>query len=199
MPFAVFGQEVSFELGSDDPWNQERSRLNHTDFGNGVLRYWTDTGRWASITRYVSGTGDNWNSESRRVWEDALQKWHNVKQAMIDHAKRVFADYRPLADGEESIRASAPHAPFCSKAARRWLQVDGRFDSWLVEVQQAISHVDRDAYAIQELVRRRAETSTGILAPESELREYLSSLAKSGRRLKEVFSGRGYFNHGQSD
>lgn len=182
-------------MAVNDPWNQERSTLNHTEFGNGVLRFWTDTSRWRGVIRYICEANGNWSEESHQAWVGSFARWHEIRPRMVTHSRGIFTEYRPLRDGEELLKGSASHIKYCIAASRRLLENEGRYAQWVAGVAAAVVAVDTQAAAVEQLMRNKETTGSA----ESEVRSALECLSEAGKHLKDVFSGRGYFNYGGSD
>jgi hypothetical protein len=110
---------------------------------------------------------------------------------MVAHSRTILSEYRPLRDGEELLKAVAPHADFCIAASRRLLESEGRYAEWIADVAAAVAAVDTQAVAVEQMMRSKG---TGELK-ELEVRSALKRLSKVAERLEAVFSGRGYFNY----
>ena len=110
---------------------------------------------------------------------------------MLEHASRIFTELRPLRAGEGCVAGFGQHVTFCTTAAQLVLQHQGRYKDWVEDVEHAVADVNG-------AVDRVHPARTTQTVPE-DTRGHLEALARAGRRLKEVFSGRGYFNHAESD
>lgn len=154
--------EGFFDLLRSTTWNQHRSRLSHTDFGNGILGYWTDAGRWPEVLGGI-------DSEDTAVWNDALCRWPSIREELIAHAERIFGALPKIADElqmQDLLRLL--------HASR------GRYHDWCSAVRSAVRAVDT---ALNETPPTRAS---------------LERLAEAGRVLQDTYSGKGWFQHGQS-
>jgi hypothetical protein len=151
--------------------------LNHTEFGNTVLRVWVEESRWSGLLASATNP-ERWTPDSRRVWEGAFTAWSNVRLALVEHAAR-FDDCAPL-----------PGASFSDRVVWAVLRTRGRFSEWLAEVQARVADVDA---AVAELAIARATGTT------ADVTAALPKLAAGGRQLKDAFSGRGYFNHSPAE
>jgi hypothetical protein len=162
----------NFDPLPDHPWNARRRELNHTEFGNTVLRVWVDEGRWIGLLASATNP-QRWTPESRRVWDGSFTAWAEVRTAVLEHAAR-FDECAPSVTASYSQRVS-------------WVvrRTHGRFTEWLTDVRAAVAAVDE---AVAELAAARSR------GQPAEVTAALPELATAGRRLKDTFSGRGYFN-----
>lgn len=189
----------AFDFFHGDPWNQHRSRLNHTEFGNRVLGIWADSSRWDAVIAHMSQAGESWSQASRQVWEESFERWQKVRGEMLEHACRIEQGFRPLRAGEEFLCGRAPHIEFCIRVAQLLLKYSRKYAAWVQAVGRAVAAVD---HAVVQLGPPSSGLGSGMvprLLNKDEIRNQLGSLAKAARHLKEVFSGRGYFNYGHSD
>ena len=168
-------------MATSDPWSQERSRLNHTEFANGILRFWTDPGRWGGVIRYVCEANGTWSEESRRAWLGSFARWHEIGPRMVKHSRMIFVEYRPLRDGEELLKRSSPHADFCIAISRRLLESEGRYAEWAAAVAAAVAAVDTQAATVEQLMRSKETTRPA----EPEVRIGARALI----RYREAFEG----------
>jgi hypothetical protein len=193
-----FGCRVTFEVAQGDAWTQTRSRLNHTHLANGVLWIWGASSRWDEIIEYLAGTAP-WDKESRREWQVAARQWAELATNMVAHARKIREEYQPFRVAGELLRAGVPHGEECVLAARKRLAEDERHEAWIASVESGVSEVDVHRAAVDDAIKERDAGRKTACATSEEIREHLRLLAQSGQRLKDVFSGRGYFNHGESD
>jgi len=95
--------------------------------------------------------------------------------------------------------SSVRHGHESILAARQRLAEDERHEAWIALVESVVSEVDAHHYAVEKATKERDVGKKVTPALSEDIRGRLRSLAQSGQRLKEAFSGRGYFNHGESD
>lgn len=164
-----------------------------------MLGIWADSSRWDAVIAHMSRTEESWSPASRQIWEESFKRWQKVQGEMLEHACRIEQEFRPLRAGEEFLCGRAPHVEFCIRVAHLLLKYSGKYAAWVQAVGQAVAAVD---HAVVQLGRPSSGLGRGMvprLPQKDEIRNQLESLAKAARHLKEVFSGRGYFNYGHSD
>jgi hypothetical protein len=151
-----------------------------------VLRVWTDSSRWQALVAHLDGDPTAWLPDSRRVWEQSFQRWSEVRPRLLAHARGIHQEFLPPRAG------AGRYAVVCREVVRLLDSRRGRYHEWVRAVAEAVAVVDQAAGAAGGL----ADTGKGRAG---EARARLEALARAARHLKEVFSGRGWFNPTHSD
>lgn len=170
---------------SGDSWSQHRSYLNHTELSNGF--------RWALTPDredYADAAIKVKSKEYPDVDEQAdfeetkkrIDGWPALRMRILEHAQKITSDFMPYASGFDMLRTHL------TNDAISWLQetvkadMVSRFklDQWKKDVAQSVSKID------SELINVREGKST------------IKELRSAADNLKDIFSGRGYFNYGKS-
>ena len=86
----------------------------------------------------------------------------------------------------------------CIRVAEAAFARCSRYSAWVEAVEQAVEAVDEAVRCVSLPVDLGNEARAAEREP-GEIRKGLEMLTEAGRHLKEVFSGRGYFNYDQSD
>ncbi len=129
----------------------------------------------------------------------ASRKWRQLAVELVTHARKLADGYRPFRFAEELLGGSVPHGDYCIAAARQYLAAEEKHDLWIACVQSAVAEVNANHAVVEEMIRKRDAGSKAAPTVIAEALARLQSLSQSGQRLKEIFSGRGYFNHAESD
>ena len=193
--YKVYSSGGIFDWVRYDRWNQRRSQLTHTHFGNRVLAIWADSSRWDSVINATYWDGYHWSAASRQVWEGSFKQWKVIKRELLGHARRINNEYQLFRKDGGLDLGSYAWTGYCTKVAHHFLSLTGRYDDWLRDVEQLMGDVDKAAKRVS-MLGRGAPTEVKTIA---EAREQLLALSEAGKALKQVYSGRGYFNYGESD
>lgn len=88
---------------------------------------------------------------------------------------------------------------YCVTVTRCLLAHEGEYDGWITAVERQVSQVDRAVQRLGALAAPNAVLPGSGPFSEEEARVRLVALTEAGKLLKLIYSGREYFNHGDSD
>jgi hypothetical protein len=125
------------------------------------------------------------------LWNSTFDRWNRLKGELVDHARRVLAEYRPFGPGEARlVAAGIPHADFCIRASIALLQATAGHRAWLESVEGAVVRLDEAAVAVRKLTD---DIRVGDW-PEDEVTSRIERLFRSYLELVELYRGREVFN-----
>jgi hypothetical protein len=116
---------------------------------------------------------------------------------MKDCASGAKEKISPFSEILEHLGGHADHIRYCVEVATANFHREMRLDRWEADVLDAIAKVDAAVAALPTWMLS-AENPPGSSAAPNEV-ELLTSLSEAGGRLKEVFSGKGYFHDVNAD
>ena len=172
--------------------------MSHTRFGNSVLAVWADSSRWDSVVKAAYRDGYRWSPASREVWENSFRQWGVVKGELLEHARRICAEFRRPGPGTVAP-GDRPWSGYCIKVSRNFVARAGRYAEWVRDVEARLKEVEGAVQRLGALAAQGGASHGDAPFAEDEARGRLLALSEAGRALKLVYSGRGYFNYGDSD
>lgn len=170
---------------SVDEWSQHRSYLNHTELSNG-FRWALTPDREGYADAAIKGVRNKYtDSDEQADFEETkerIDKWPVLKKQILDHTQKITSDFNPYKSGFDVLHS------YLSNDDISWLQdivktdmvIRFKLDQWKKDVAQSVNKIDN------ELVNVKEGKTT------------IKELRTSTDNLKNIFSGRGYFNYGES-
>lgn len=160
-----------------------------------MLAIWADSSRWDSVVGAAYRDSHRWSPASREVWRNSFRQWGIISQELLEHARRIHEEFR------KPIRRGTTHAwtSYCINVRRLFDASVGRYDEWVADVETRVSRVEAAVRQLGALGAHGEAPQEALSFSEDEARKRLLALSESGKALKQIYSGRGYFNYGESD
>lgn len=169
----------------DDEWSQHRSYLNHTELSNGF--------RWA-LTPDREDYADAAIKSMRKQYPDPdeqadfeetkkrIDGWPELKRQILDHAQKITSDFNPYAAGFKVLHSylASDDITWLRDIVKADMVIRFKIDQWKRDMAQSANKID------DELINVRKGKTT------------IKDLRTVTDNLKDIFSGRGYFNYGES-
>jgi len=196
--FNVYSNGGIFDYIRHDPWNQRRSYLAHTEFGNSILAIWSDSSRWDPVIKSALQHQCNWAPTSKEVWQESFRRWTVVKFLLLDHSRKIHDEFQSWRFKDAS-QLNQPSRGYCIAVSRYLLAQAGRYDEWISSIEKQVKRVEDSVQQLGALAGLTPGPTVLSEFTEENARGRLIALTEAGKSLKLVYSGRDYFNHGDSD
>jgi len=196
--FNVYSNGGIFDYIRHDPWNQRRSYLAHTEFGNGILAIWSDSSRWDPVIKSALQRQCNWAPTSKEVWQESFRRWTVVKSLLLDHSQRIYDEFQTWRFNVPA-QLNQPFTTYCVAVSRWLLAQAGRYDEWINSIEKQVNKVEDSVQQLGALTDSALGSAAFSEFAEENARGRLIALTEAGKSLKLAYSGRDYFNHGDSD
>lgn len=196
--FNVCSNGGIFDYIRHDPWNQRRSYLAHTEFGNGILAIWSDSSRWDPVIKSALQRRSNWAPNSKEVWHESFKRWAVVKSVLLDHSQRIHDEFQTWRF-KDAAQGKQPSIDYCFAVCRHLSAQSGRYAEWADKIEEDVRKVEDAVQQLGPLAGLAPGTTVLAEFTEESARGRLNALTEAGKALKLVYSGRDYFNHGDSD
>lgn len=168
-----------------DEWSQHRSYLNHTEFCNG-FRWALTPDREDYAEAAVKGVAKEYaDPDEQADFEETKKRidgWPALRTQMLEHAQKITSEFNPYVAGFEMLRfhLSSDDISWLQEIVKADMVSRFKLNQWQEDVAQSVRKID------SELIKVREGKST------------VKELRSAADTLKDIFSGRGYFNYGKS-
>lgn len=170
---------------TSDEWSQHRSYLNHTELSNG-FRWALTPDREDYADAAIKGMNMQYSDPDEQGDFDETRKridgWPALREKILVHAKQITSYFNPFESAFNvlNLYLAAEDILWLRDIVKEDILTRFKIDQWKNDVIQTIKKIDIELKNVRE----------GKSA--------VKDLRVATDNLKEVFSGRGYFNYGKS-
>jgi hypothetical protein len=133
------------------------------------------------------------------VWEESFRHWSVIKHQLLEHSRRIHQEFQLFRSEDDLLHSDQSQTGYCITVTRCLLAHGGEYEEWINGVERQVSQVERAVQRLGALAIPDVVPMGSVPFSEEEARARLVELTEAGKLLKLVYSGREYFNHGDSD